>query len=1143
MADKGGLDYTIRVEDQFSKSLSGFESALGKSKAAIQEMNTSLAAMGATAAPLKQAANAIKGLGNPSSTKRIEQAAKNVRLLAGDLGILSRGSQGVLDLGIALRGVAAATRGIGSGRALDGFTRNMGKFLTTINTSTVNQAVQSINSLTASLSRFRQVAGAVVPQIQALTAGLMGAAQGARQAGNSVRQATAGVATAINRQNAALNTGAAATQNAAAANSVLSGSIGRLVTAFVAFRTIQFFTSGFSNLVQTGIQFNDVTEQARLSLAAIFTSAGQVEDEQGRLLKGAEAFAAAQGVAAGQIEKLKKDALETTATFEDLLTAFRQGLAPGLAAGLNVDEIREVTLLISQAAGVIGVQSNQLAEEIRSIISGTGQIRTTRVLALFPNFNQEAKQAREAGRLFEFLQEKFGSFAILGSEVANTFSARLSRVKDAIAAVVGAGAVPFFEAVKSLLKQIGDELLTINVDTIEPKPEAVAAFRGIADGLKAVVTEVQRIIASLRADDVAAIGVLISEAFGLAAEVIGPILEGTIRLVNTLATVLVPVIQGVRQLATQLQEVFTAIPAIAVAFGVVAAAAASSSTAVSVGFGGLAALFTAVEAGIYKVAVGLRNTVLPVIVLAGALGALQLAFSEIAGVRLSLFDTIKAVGLSFEITGYQVRLAWLAVKQFFAEMTGSTAEKTAALEAIEFDAQRARENLQLVKNDLAALSTDKPAGEEPVLIFQDPKPAIEKFASDLMVAAEKARLGIQSELNKTTVNPRIEPPEVDLDLERRILIAKNEGEIQRRTNEARDKGLQSLEEQIRLEGELDAMLFEEQVLRARILKEQQDGSEETKLHEAKLATLLQRQKEITAEIRKQQEIVDSPITAGVKEAFAGFRDTAQLTFQTTVDLLRGTVTAFSSFVSQSIVDAFDPNSDTTLLERFAQFLQQIAGMILDVLLQIAIAKSVIEAIDIIGGGIGSLPGVASSGTAAGNAVGGSFEGFGSFGIAAHGGRVPQYVNRPAQRFEEGGVVPGGVFASVSAHPLHPSDTVPALLTPNEHVMRTKATELYGHDFFRMLNAMRFDPLAIRSLMEGAPMPSVMDSPGPHFASGGPVSRVPSGSMASGDARPITAVVAPSFQNMENLFRGGGRQAVLNDMKENQAAYRAAQGIA
>ena len=51
----------------------------------------------------------------------------------------------------------------------------------------------------------------------------------------------------------------------------------------------------------------------------------------------------------------------------------------GREAGLDVDQVRKFTIAISQAAGAIGLAQNQLAEEIRSILSGTIQARTTRI--------------------------------------------------------------------------------------------------------------------------------------------------------------------------------------------------------------------------------------------------------------------------------------------------------------------------------------------------------------------------------------------------------------------------------------------------------------------------------------------------------------------------------------------------------------------------------------------------------------------------------------------------------------------------------------------------------------------------------------------------------------------------------------------
>ncbi|OYT68746.1 MAG: hypothetical protein CFK52_14455, partial [Chloracidobacterium sp. CP2_5A] len=83
-----------------------------------------------------------------------------------------------------------------------------------------------------------------------------------------------------------------------------------------------------------------------------------------------DAFRIAAQISAQQLERLRVDALSTAATFEELASAYQEGLGAGMAAGFSPDQVRELTVAVGQFARALGMPGYQLPQEIRAILSG-----------------------------------------------------------------------------------------------------------------------------------------------------------------------------------------------------------------------------------------------------------------------------------------------------------------------------------------------------------------------------------------------------------------------------------------------------------------------------------------------------------------------------------------------------------------------------------------------------------------------------------------------------------------------------------------------------------------------------------------------------------------------------------------------------
>lgn len=269
-------------------------------------------------------------------------------------------------------------------------------------------------------------------------------------------------------------------------------SLQRMVTAFIFFSTARRIIDFFKEMVGSMIQFNSKLEQVRLGMASLFLAVGTVVSAQGDVVKGAEGLQQAMRVSRQQTQLLRKEALKTVATFDQLAETFQVAIAPGLQAGLDLDQIRKFTVQISQAAAAIGLPQQQLAEEIRSIMAGTISIRQTRIAAALGITNKDIRNAKQMGRLADFLQEKFQAFTVAGEKAMMTFSGIITNLKDALLLVAGAGGENLFDTIKEQLLSIKD--LIVDPDTLTPNPEAVKAFEVLSGHLSDIVTNLIQFI-------------------------------------------------------------------------------------------------------------------------------------------------------------------------------------------------------------------------------------------------------------------------------------------------------------------------------------------------------------------------------------------------------------------------------------------------------------------------------------------------------------------------------------------------------------------------------------------------------------------------------------------------------------------------
>lgn len=290
----------------------------------------------------------------------------------------------------------------------------------------------------------------------------------------------------------------------------------RLVGVMAVFTVARTVVSGFNNMIAGAVRFNAAIETNRVGLAGLIAAAGDVRDLQGSRVSLEEQLNRSQNIAIDQMGKLRAEALQTAASYEEISTAFTQAVAPGISAGLTLDEIRKVTVNISQAATGLGVAQNQLSEEIRSLFLGTINPRNTRIATALGITPQDIKRAKETGQLFEFISTRFAAISKTGEKLMNTFTGQLSNAADAFSQLLATASKPLFEQLKSGLSELQKGIFDIVNGAAVFNPQALKAFQGLFDGLARGVLGIRKAFESINIQGLA-------DTLGLVGEVLGSV--------------------------------------------------------------------------------------------------------------------------------------------------------------------------------------------------------------------------------------------------------------------------------------------------------------------------------------------------------------------------------------------------------------------------------------------------------------------------------------------------------------------------------------------------------------------------------------------------------------------------------------------
>ncbi len=272
---------------------------------------------------------------------------------------------------------------------------------------------------------------------------------------------------------------------AAGQMSVGVASLAKQATAlFAAFQGAR----AFKDFISEGLSFNSTMENSALGIASLITAQAELTDANGRVLTGTEALNAAYAISEDQLTKLRIAGLKTSATTKDLVVAYQEAVGAGLAAGLSLDQLREYTVSMTQAAGALNLPFNQLGQEVRSILDGTID-RNSRIAKALNITNAEVAAAKERNQLADYLNKKLLAFNIAGERTAKTWSGVKSNMQEAVGVLAGEATKPLFEGLRDAGQKALEGVFDLEKATISDK------FRGLLTTAQGVFGDIGKLAA------------------------------------------------------------------------------------------------------------------------------------------------------------------------------------------------------------------------------------------------------------------------------------------------------------------------------------------------------------------------------------------------------------------------------------------------------------------------------------------------------------------------------------------------------------------------------------------------------------------------------------------------------------------------
>jgi len=249
-------------------------------------------------------------------------------------------------------------------------------------------------------------------------------------------------------------------------NNNMVRSIRRMETVAVAAYTVY---KAFDKIIVAGVRLNQQYEDQALGISALVTAKTKMIKLNGDEVGSYDQFIAVQAKMSGVMDDIKKAALLTPASFQQMVGFYQQAIGHAITAngtfGKSIEDVSNNTIQFTQRmsglGAAMGMEMNKVNEEIRSIMSGNASTDSLLALVLFGSpkeANAAVKNAKKSTEgLSDLLLGLLKPFENL--ETVDTYTKSMAQLGATLDEIRKQSMHPFFEDIKRYSKVIKQFLL------------------------------------------------------------------------------------------------------------------------------------------------------------------------------------------------------------------------------------------------------------------------------------------------------------------------------------------------------------------------------------------------------------------------------------------------------------------------------------------------------------------------------------------------------------------------------------------------------------------------------------------------------------------------------------------------------------
>lgn len=216
-------------------------------------------------------------------------------------------------------------------------------------------------------------------------------------------------------------------------------------------------TAFAGSMIKRGLDFNKSMNDSEAAIAKVIAQFQGLNDE------------AAKGEAAAAMQQLVALEPKAAGSLSTLVDGFLSTLAASQSAGLSVKQNIDLVGRFANAMANANIPTEQLGQEMRSIITGTigADSSLARILSIT---NEMVGSAKASGNMYDFLVSRIGKLGEAGDTAAVAFSS----LQSAIDKAAGVLTAPLFDRVLQ-----GSKDFTGVVEDMTPKIERLGEALGV----------------------------------------------------------------------------------------------------------------------------------------------------------------------------------------------------------------------------------------------------------------------------------------------------------------------------------------------------------------------------------------------------------------------------------------------------------------------------------------------------------------------------------------------------------------------------------------------------------------------------------------------------------------------------------------